>query len=67
MTGLPYPIIRRKRRSLYVVESVPDGPTVPLVSTKPEPVQPVTEKPAVEAAPTPKADDAESISQSESE
>jgi hypothetical protein len=48
-----YPIIRRKRRPLYVED-------VPPISSKTKPVQSVAKKPAVEPAKISKPDDAES-------
>jgi hypothetical protein len=45
-----YPIIRRKRRSLMVTESSPDGPPKPLVVVgNVEPVQAVAALPEAEA------------------
>jgi hypothetical protein len=49
MDKLPYPYIRRKRRSLIIE----DAPPIP---TKPEPVQSVVTTPLVEPAGKPKDD-----------
>jgi hypothetical protein len=62
MDKLPYPYIRRKRRSLIIEESVPDGPPKPPIPTKTEPVQPVVKAPEVESADKPKDDDAKTKS-----
>ena len=55
MDKLPYPYIRRKRRSL-IIEDAPPSPT------KTEPVQPVVKAPEVEPADKPKDDDAKTKS-----
>jgi hypothetical protein len=55
MDKLPYPYIRRKRRSLIIE----DAPPIP---TKTAPVQPVVNAPEVEPAKISKPDDAENTS-----